>query len=642
MEISDYCPGAQLGDVNIQGFGAAGNGDLVMDGISVAGVFLVLNVLVGCSAKWLANVVDVLTNAARVKDVVREKRAPHAITSARVWEETLIKMREEMGMFRWAGKDRRAWGRFFLVPKADGSGRAVLDLAAFSKMCFRPPPVNLPGISGLLRRIGRWRWKSGYGYSVDLRHYFFQIPVGSHLADFFTVRCRRHGGPIFQSKVLPMGWSWSPHIAQCLAWGMVLGDLPEDLKAMVREEQWAGETTPAFVPLYNKAGDEVGIIVVWYDNFLVLGEDKATVEAWKSHIEKRAQFCDARWKTPEEGRQVVGSVDFLGLRFRHGPEGWQWQHVDTTKWECEIPNSSTRRFFARMVGVIMWDATVSGRGAGADQECVDVLRVVSAGIKSRRDWGGVIEISPAGAAAIKKRMDAIHARDQHGERAWHRGAVAATKGFVWMASDASDSTMAVVHLGAEGARLAMAPWSESPKARHIYFKEMEAARAAIEWACEKFPGHVVVLATDNMAVFWAIKRGYTQVLGAQDDVRRINAALNKGACELEAVLVPGKWNVADQPSRGVDLCPKNERSTRRVINEALSGMSRAELCDWRTKLGESRDERARKIAGWRWGPGMEEEARLTEGFGDDDEPEESVEHRKSSPEPKRRRQAQYR
>ena len=138
------------------------------------------------------------------------------------------------------------------------------------------------------------------------------------------------------------------------------------------------------------------------------------------------------------------------------------------------------------------------------------------------------------------------------------------------------------------------------------------------WACANFPGHIVVLATDNMAVFWAIKRGYTQVKGAQEDVQRINAALFEAGCDLEAVLVPGKWNVADQPSRDADLCPENEQHTRRVIQEALSGRSRL-LCDWSRKIGESKEERERKVWGWRWAPGMEEEARTTEGLGDGDE-----------------------
>ena len=119
-----------------------------MDPITVAGCLMILEILVGCSAKWLVNVVDILRNTARVKDVVHTARAPHEITSSVLWEDTLTDMLLNMKMFKWAGKDRRAWGRFFLVPKADGSGRAVLDLAAFSKMCFRPPPVNLPGISG--------------------------------------------------------------------------------------------------------------------------------------------------------------------------------------------------------------------------------------------------------------------------------------------------------------------------------------------------------------------------------------------------------------------------------------------------------------------------------------------------------------
>ena len=175
----DYSsPWTQLGEVNLLGCEPPRNGGLVMDPIAVAGVLLIMEILIGCSARWLANVVDILRNGARVKDVVKIARASRTITSAKVWEDTLIEMRDKMGMFKFAGKDRRAWGRFFLVPKADGSGRAVLDLAEFSKMCFRPPPVNLPGIAGLLRRIGRWRWKTGYGHSVDLRHYFFSDSRG--------------------------------------------------------------------------------------------------------------------------------------------------------------------------------------------------------------------------------------------------------------------------------------------------------------------------------------------------------------------------------------------------------------------------------------------------------------------------------
>ena len=154
----------------------------------------------------------------------------------------------------------------------------------------------------------------------------------------------------------------------------------------------------------------------------------------------------------------------------------------------------------------MWDATVSGRGAGADFKCVEVLHKVSAGITDRKAWGDAITVTTEEAAALQEKMDKIHARDANGETVWFKGAVSGGKGFVWMASDASDSTMAVVHLAETGAKLVIDPWSELPKARHIYFKELEAARAAVVWACENYPGHVIALATDNMAVFWAIKR----------------------------------------------------------------------------------------------------------------------------------------
>ena len=55
------------------------------------------------------------------------------------------------------------------------------------------------------------------------------------------------------------------------------------------------------------------MIVIWYDNFLVLSEDKEVVEEWKAHFEGRAKKCNAQWKTSEENRQVSESVEFLGL-----------------------------------------------------------------------------------------------------------------------------------------------------------------------------------------------------------------------------------------------------------------------------------------------------------------------------------------
>ena len=77
MSLDYSTPWTQLGEVNLQGCGAVRCSDLVIDHISVAACMLVFNVLVGCSAKWLANVVDIITNPARKK-----KKSPHQLVEA--------------------------------------------------------------------------------------------------------------------------------------------------------------------------------------------------------------------------------------------------------------------------------------------------------------------------------------------------------------------------------------------------------------------------------------------------------------------------------------------------------------------------------------------------------------------------------
>ena len=62
----DYStPWTQLGEISLQGCGSERCSNLVIDHIGVAACFMLVNFLVGCSATWLANVVDILTNRAR-------------------------------------------------------------------------------------------------------------------------------------------------------------------------------------------------------------------------------------------------------------------------------------------------------------------------------------------------------------------------------------------------------------------------------------------------------------------------------------------------------------------------------------------------------------------------------------------------
>lgn len=45
------------------------------------------------------------------------------------------------------------------------------------------------------------------------------VPICGEVGEFFCIQCR---GSFYKYRVLSVGWSFSPRIAQCVAWGLVL------------------------------------------------------------------------------------------------------------------------------------------------------------------------------------------------------------------------------------------------------------------------------------------------------------------------------------------------------------------------------------------------------------------------------------
>ena len=102
----------------------------------------------------------------------------------------------------------KEWNTFFKVPKACGTkARAIFNCKAINEACERPPPFELAKVSAILELIG----ESTYFASLDFRHYFYQLGIPSEVKEMFRV-----GTPSdrFRLAVLPMGFSWSPFIAQ--------------------------------------------------------------------------------------------------------------------------------------------------------------------------------------------------------------------------------------------------------------------------------------------------------------------------------------------------------------------------------------------------------------------------------------------
>jgi hypothetical protein len=112
---------------------------------------------------------------------------------------------------------------YFAVMKGTDGVRAIFNGKRFSSRCATPPPTNLPDINvlfaALLRLPGKITMVEG-----DVRHFFHQIKLHYDISRFFCIRMHQK---FWRWATLPMGWSWSPFIAQSISFGVIIETLSD-------------------------------------------------------------------------------------------------------------------------------------------------------------------------------------------------------------------------------------------------------------------------------------------------------------------------------------------------------------------------------------------------------------------------------
>ena len=153
------------------------------------------------------------------------------------------------------------FARYFAVPKSDGKARAIFNGRLLSTLFRTPRNTNLPPIKNILELISRF----GVFYSCgDWRHMFHQFRMNDAVSNWFGMEL---GGKTYRYSTLPMGFSYSPVIAQSIAWCILLEAVcraklakPEDFTDL--------NATPEFIILRNAKGLPYGFVSVWYDNVI--------------------------------------------------------------------------------------------------------------------------------------------------------------------------------------------------------------------------------------------------------------------------------------------------------------------------------------------------------------------------------------
>ena len=136
---------------------------------------------------------------------------PVPAPSAAKWKTHFETLKESKILASIGRSEIRFFSRYFAVPKNDGTARAIFNGRALSRLFTTPRNVNLPQITTVLQLI------SAYGHFFaegDWRHFFHQFPVATGIANFFGVEL---GANVYRWMTMPMGFSFSPVIAQSAA-----------------------------------------------------------------------------------------------------------------------------------------------------------------------------------------------------------------------------------------------------------------------------------------------------------------------------------------------------------------------------------------------------------------------------------------
>jgi len=447
---------------------------------------------------------------------------------------------------------------YFSVPKNKTSERSIFNGKSLSKGHNAPPPVNIPDIPRVIREMAEWAKRGRISAVVgDFRHFFHQLEMAPDVRRFFGVAIAER---VYRWCSVPMGWSWSPVIAQACAW-TVLSHYEETEQRLVDDTGLKGDNLPIFLPLLNKSGVECGFVTVYYDNYLAVSICPDTSQAMSRRILRNANLFNIRIKLHEivsEKHMLKRNLKYLGCEFgtreardRCGQpvRALTWR-LDQGRLQEAVPLESTwlqgvsPRTTARRIGRVIHSRLIElqplGRRASTVQT-IAILRRICA-VANEQDWDAPLCLSQEENTHMESERRALLCND------WRVAEVQVPSQMV-VASDASSKGYGYVFLSEAGEVLQTfsAPWPQGMEGLHIFQLEAFAACEAIRACTMSFTAVTsLTLVTDNTAVAGAMRRGYSTSTTA---MRWMAPVVQNEKLSIHVVTVVSEHNVADEPSR---------------------------------------------------------------------------------------------
>jgi hypothetical protein len=492
---------------------------------------------------------------------------------------------------------------YFAILKTNGLARAIFNGKRFSNLCQPPPPTKLPDITRVLRAMERLAMDSRPALIVgDLKHCFHQYGLNPEIAKFFGLRTALGD---FLWRTLPMGFSYSPWVAQCIGFTLMMETLRlcgYDVSKYIGEED-----PPEYVAIYDADGKLEVVAALWYDNVMFFVRDASRASKVKSTFQR---LCN-RYHIVLKELELFGTRSFfqadsmdhnatlirpnyLGVEFRmigtrgSGAEGtdskgtdsmpshhwhltWRMTRDKREKWSSlkeKLGGVLTYQWVARIAGVILWSAHIRLQPLCRHSAILEMVKKCGVECRAKHDWLKTVTLTP------RERDTLISGIATSVDCTWATVSQMTPLGTILCAADSSGLRRGHV-VWSESRQLLdiqSHPWSGAMTTASIFIKELTAAVLLIEELCQLYPRHNIFLVEDNTAAAAVLEKLASSTKDGNELAMRVDRVLTASHCMLGIVRAPSRHNAADSPSRGVTLDPERVRLTFVAISRHLDGL----------------------------------------------------------------------